>query len=147
MHDAKMNPVTLVKQAAIEAVKAYQIVELRFGTVISVSPLQIRIDQKAPLQEVQLILTRNVTDYEVDMTVSHKTEIITHGHPVVDTYKGGGTALEIDHDHPYQGRKKFLVHNALVVGDQVVLARVQGGRRFVVLDRIQPHPALGGEWL
>ena len=115
--------------------------------MISASPLKIQVDQKAIYTEKMLVLTRNVTDYEVDMSVSHKTEIITHGHPVVDTYKGGGTALEIDHDHPYKGRKKFLVHNALVVGDQVVLARVQGGRRFVVLDRIQPHPALGGEWL
>ena len=141
------NAVEAVKRAAIEAVEAGKPVQLVFGQVISTSPLKIQVDQKAIYTEKMLVLTRNVTDYEVDMTVSHKTEIITHGHPVVDTYKGGGTALEIDHDHPYQGRKKFLVHNALVVGDQVVLARVQGGRRFVVLDRIQPHPALGGEWL
>ena len=141
------NAVEAVKRAAIEAVEASKPVQLVFGQVISASPLKIQVDQKAIYTEKMLVLTRNVTDYEVDMTVSHKTEIITHGHPVVDTYKGGGTALEIDHDHPYQGRKKFLVHNALVVGDQVVLARVQGGRRFVVLDRIQPHPALGGEWL
>ena len=141
------NAVEAVKRAAIEAVEAGKPVQLVFGQVISTSPLKIQVDQKAIYTEKMLVLTRNVTDYEVDMTVSHKTEIITHGHPVVDTYKGGGTALEIDHDHPYQGRKKFLVHNALVVGDQVVLARVQGGRRFVVLDRIRPHPALGGEWL
>lgn len=141
------NAVEAVKRAAIEAVEAGKPVQLVFGQVISTSPLKIQVDQKAIYTEKMLVLTRNVTDYEVDMTVSHKTEIITHGHPVVDTYKGGGTALEINHDHPYQGRKKFLVHNALVVGDWVVLARVQGGRRFVVLDRIQPHPALGGEWL
>ena len=141
------NAVEAVKRAAIEAVEASKPVQLVFGQVISASPLKIQVDQKAIYTEKMLVLTRNVTDYEVDMTVSHKTEIITHGHPVVDTYKGGGTAQNIDHDHPYQGRKKFLVHNALVVGDQVVLARVQGGRRFVVLDRIQPHPALGGEWL
>ena len=141
------NAVEAVKRAAIEAVEASKPVQLVFGQVISASPLKIQVDQKAIYTEKMLVLTRNVTDYEVDMTVSHKTESISHGHPVVDTYKGGGTALEIDHDHPYTGRKKFLVHNALVVGDWVVLARVQGGKRFVVLDRIQPHPALGGEWL
>ena len=141
------NAVEAVKRAAVEAVEASKPVQLVFGQVISASPLKIQVDQKAIYTEKMLVLTRNVTDYEVDMTVSHKTEIITHGHPVVDTYRGGGTALDIDHDHPYEGCKKFLVHNALVVGDQVVLVRVQGGRRFVVLDRIQPHPALGGEWL
>lgn len=141
------NAVEAVKRAAVEAVEAGKPVQLVFGQVISASPLKIQVDQKAVYTEKMLVLTRNVTDYEVDMTVSHKTEIISHGHPVTDTYTGGGTAQSIDHDHPYEGCKKFLVHNALVVGDWVVLARVQGGKRFVVLDRIQPHPALGGEWL
>ena len=57
------------------------------------------------------------------------------------------TAEDIDHNHPIQGRKKFKVHNALVVGDWVVLARIQKGKKFVVLDRIKPNPALQGEWL
>lgn len=94
-----------------------------------------------------LVLTRNVTDYEVDMTVSHQTVVISHGHPVVDTYTGGGEATPIDHNHPIQGRKKFKVHNALVVGDWVLLARMQKGKKFVVLDRIKANPALRGEWL
>lgn len=70
-----------------------------------------------------------------------------HGHPVVDTYTGGGEATPIDHNHPIQGRKKFKVHNALVVGDWVLLARMQKGKKFVVLDRIKANPALKGEWL
>lgn len=94
-----------------------------------------------------LVLTRNVTDYEVDMTVSHQTVVISHGHPVTDTYTGGGTAEEINHNHPIKGRKKYKVHNALVVGDKVLLGRIQGGKKFVVLDRIKPIPELKGEWL
>ena len=97
--------------------------------------------------EKMLVLTRNVTDYEVDMTVSHQTVVISHGHPVVDTYTGGGEASHIDHNHPIQGRKKFKVHNALVVGDWVLLARMQKGKKFVVLDRIKANPTLKGEWL
>ena len=141
------NAVEVVKRAAVEAVDAGKPVHLLFGEVISASPLKIQVDQKAIYTEKMLVLTRNVTDYEVDMEVSHKTEIITHGHPVVDTYTGGGTATEIDHDHPYKGRKKFKVYNALVVGDWVVLGRIQGGKRFVVLDRIKPIPSLKGEWV
>lgn len=83
----------------------------------------------------------------LDMTVSHQTVVISHGHPVVDTYTGGGEATPIDHNHPIQGRKKFKVHNALVVGDWVLLARMQKGKKFVVLDRIKANPALKGEWL
>lgn len=141
------NAVELVKKAAVEAVEAGKPVNLLFGQVISASPLKIQVDQKSIYTEKMLVLTRNVTDYEVDMSVSHQTVAITHGHPVVDTYSGGGEASPIDHKHPIKGRKKFTVHNALVVGDWVVLTRIQKGRKFVVLDRIAPNPALQGEWL
>lgn len=115
------NPVEVVKQAAVEAVEQSKPVNLIFGEVISVSPLKIQVDQKTAYTEKMLVLTRNVTDFEADMTVSH-----TPG---------------------YKGRKKFRIHNALVVGDWVVLSRVQGGKRFVVFDRIKPIPELKGEWL
>lgn len=39
------------------------------------------------------------------------------------------------------------IHNALLEGDVVVLARIQKGKRYVVLDRISPIPELKGEWL
>lgn len=131
----------------MEAVEAGKPVSFLFGEVISASPLKIQVDQKSIYTEKMLVLTRNVTDYEVDMTVSHQTVVISHGHPVTDTYTGGGTAEEINHNHPIKGRKKYKVHNALVVGDKVLLGRIQGGKKFVVLDRIKPIPELKGEWL
>ena len=138
------NAVELVKKAAVEAVEAGKPVHLLFGTVISASPLKIQVDQKAIYTEKMLVLTRNVTDFEVDMEVSHWTENGTqHQHPVTT----GGTATPTSHRHQYKGRKKFKVYNSLVVGDWVVLARIQKGKKFVVLDRISPNPALKGEWV
>ena len=128
MPDAQKNMVQMVKQAAMEAVRAGKPAELRFGTVVSVSPLEIRIDQKAPL---------SVTNYEVDISVSHITEA---------TSGGGHYEAFSSHSHRYSGRKKIIVHNALVVGDEVALLQVQGGKKFLVLDRMKPHPAVGGEW-
>ena len=141
------NTVQLVKQAAVEAVEAGKPVHLLFGTVIQVDPVKIQVDQKSIYTEKMLVFTRNVTDYEVDITVSHQTEEISHGHPVTDTFTGGGTAEEILHRHPYKGKKKIMIHNKLQVGDQVLLGRIQGGKKFVVLDRIKPVPVLEGEWL
>lgn len=141
------NAVELVKKAAVEAMEASKPVSFLFGQVISASPLKIQVDQKSIYTEKMLVLTRNVTDYEVDMTVSHQTIAISYDHPVTDTYTGGGTAEEISHSHPIKGRKKYKVHNALVVGDQVLLGRIQGGKKFVILDRIKPIPELKGEWV
>ena len=66
--------VRAVKQAAVEAVKADGPMAVRFGTVTSASPLKIQVDQKKTLTEAQLILTNNVRDFNVDMTVDHQTE-------------------------------------------------------------------------
>lgn len=132
------NAVELVKQAAVEAVEATKPVQYLFGKVISVSPLKIQVSAKSIYTEKMLILTRNVTDFEVDMTVSHITE---------NRAGGSGDPAFASHNHEYKGKKKFKVHNALIVGDEVVLGRVQGGKRFVVLDRIKPIPELKGEWL
>lgn len=132
------NAVELVKQAAVEAVEATKPVQYLFGKVISVSPLKIQVSAKSIYTEKMLILTRNVTDFEVDMTVSHITE---------NRSGGSGDPAFASHNHEYKGKKKFKVHNALIVGDEVVLGRVQGGKRVVVLDRIKPIPELKGEWL
>lgn len=141
------DAVDVVKKAAREAVEAAGPVHLVFGTVISADPLKIQVDQKAIYTEKMLILTRNVTDHYVDVTVSAQSVVISHGHPVTDTYTGGGMAQDVNHNHPIRGTKKVKINNALVVGDQVLLARVQGGKKYVVLDRIKPIPELKGEWL
>lgn len=139
--------VQLVKKAAVEAVEAAKPVQFLFGQVISASPLKIQVDQKSIYTERMLVLTRNVTEHEIDISISAQSVVISHGHPVTDTYTGGGTAQEISHNHPIKGRKKIKIHNGLVVGDWVVMARIQKGKKYVVLDRIKPNPALKGEWL
>lgn len=119
--------VKVFKQIAKETNAAEKPVTVCFGTVTSEEPLQILVDQKLPLSQAQLILTRNVTDYYTDETVDHLTE-----------NRGGGSgdpAFE-SHNHNYKGRKQFLIHHKLLVGDKVVLLREQGGQRYIVLDRV-----------
>lgn len=141
------SPVEVVKMAAAEAVQAGKPTEFRYGTVSKENPLEITVDQKVTLKGDMLILTRNVTNYYVDVEIRMNTETITHGHRVIDTYQGGGTAVEMEHNHPVIGTKKVLIKNGLIVGDKVILLREQGGKKFIVLDRLEPIPKLGGEWI
>ena len=127
--------VRLVKRAAVEAVQAGAPMSGGYGYVTSTSPLEITVDQKKILTEAQLILTDAVRDYTVEMTVDHMTETVSHGHPVVDTYTGGGSAAAVEHAHPYKGQKKFRVHNGLKMGEKVVLLRCDGGQQYIVLGR------------
>lgn len=121
------DAVEIVKRAAVEAVESGKPVNVLFGTVTSDAPLQISVNQKITLTEKMLVLTRNVTDFTVMETVNHVTE---------DASGGSGEAAYESHSHPYVGKKPFLIHNALKTGEKVVMLRIQGGSKFLVLDRV-----------
>jgi hypothetical protein len=131
------NLIRAMQQVTKETAGSTNMAGIIFGTVISVSPLKINVEQRFTLESAQLILSRNVTDHTVEMTVAHFTDEETqHIHAVEDTYTGGGTSSPTTHLHGYTGRKKFLVHNGLVKGEKVLLFRVQGGQKYVVWDRV-----------
>ena len=112
--------------------------EHRKGTVESVSPLTIKIDQYTILEEDELILTHLVRDHDVDISVSHETEEF-------ELIEGAATDIK-KHKHEYKGRKKVTLHYGLKVGEDVVLLKVQGGQTYIVLDRYKA-PETQGEWL
>ena len=96
-----------MKQAGVDATNAGGPVKICFGRVVNITPLQILVDQKLTLGAAQLILTRNVTDYETEVTFETETE-----------------------------KRKLKVHNSLVVGDELLLLREQGGQKYIVIDRM-----------
>lgn len=116
-----------MKKAAVEAVDASKPTALVFAKVISSSPLQINVEQKMTLSSAQLILTRNVTNHTIAMTVDHLTE---------NKSGGSGDSSFSSHNHEYKGTKNFIVHNGLRVGEEVVLMRMQGGQKYLVIDRM-----------
>ena len=118
------NAVDLVKQAAVQAVDASKPVHVVFGQVISVSPLKIQVDQKAIYTPKMLVLSRNVTDFEVDISVSHLTE---------NRAGGSGDPAFASHNHNYQGRKRIKIHNALVKDDWVVMPGFKGESALLYL--------------
>lgn len=130
---------TAIQRIAVKAVNAGSPSDYCIGTVISADPLEIQLDQQEEtLTEDFLILTDLVRDFSVDITVSHQTQ---------NRSGGSGDAAYASHNHAYSGRKKITVHNALAVGESVILIRQAGGQEFIVLSRIDDHTDLTGEWL
>lgn len=123
--------VNLVKRAAVEAVDANKPTSVCFGKVISASPLQISVEQKMTLGAKQLILTRNVTDFKTSITGGNIQNFYYVGtDPNVTTQP-----VSPSHVHAV-GKISVTVHNGLVVGDEVILLRQQGGQKYIVLDRV-----------
>lgn len=118
----------LIKKAALEAVDATKPADICFGEVLGTTPLQILMEQKLVLGKEQLILPRNMTDYEISITVNWNTE---------NRSGGSGEAAFESHNHAIAGKKTITVHNGLAVGDKVILIRKLGGQKFLVYDRIK----------
>lgn len=143
MPDA-VGVVKKMQQVAVNAMEASKPVNICFGDVLSVSPLQIDVEQKMILDEAQLILSRNVTDYVTEVTVQWETfsHSITHSHDVDltdsngDTLKGKTKNQSVKHTHDIEGRKQMTIHNGLIKGEKVILIRQQEGQKFLVWDRI-----------
>lgn len=97
--------VKAMKQAGIAATEAKNPVNVCYGKVTSETPLRISVEQRITLGTAQLVLTRNVTDYDMKITENNIQKIIK-------------------------------VNNALKSGEEVLLLRVQGGQKYIVIDRM-----------
>ena len=107
-----------IKLASMKALETSQPSDFLFGKVTSTSPLQISVEQKLTLGSAQLVLSRNVADYSVNVTVDWNT----------------GESDE--HNHRIQGKKKMTVHNGLKIGDEVILLKKKGGQKYLIFDRV-----------
>lgn len=125
-----------IKSHAQALMENNQMCDLRFGEVISVSPLKVKITTQFILTESLLIVPEHLTDHKVYVTIDWETENHTHGHTISDTYTGGGSATNNTHKHGVTGKKAMIMHEALKVGDKVALIRKTGGQVYYILDRI-----------
>ena len=141
-----------MKKAALDAMRSINPTAVLFGEVIGDDPLQIMIEQRLTLDEDFLVLTRNVTDYDVDVTVEWESDSALESHkhsfgartsdsggdPSHTHRVGEGSTNEVDlsHEHEITGRKTMTVHAGLRVGETVLLIRQEGGQKYIVVDRV-----------
>lgn len=119
--------IDIMKRAAKDMYDNEQPTDLRFGTVVSVSPLKVQVTNLFTIPQSMLVVPKHLTDYEVEVTVDWTTE---------NKSGGSGDSAFSSHNHDVKGKKKMKVHNALKNGDKVALIRKHGGQSFYVLDRI-----------
>ena len=120
--------IQVMKKAALQVYEEGSPSGVFFGQVISISPLKIQVEQRMMLESQHLVLTSLVSEFDVDMTVDHKTE---------STSGGTGESSFASHSHDYKGKKTYKIHLGLNIGEKVILLRVQGGQKFIVLDRVR----------
>jgi len=134
-----------------------------YGIVTSINPLEITIEQKLKLTSEFLVLTKNVTDYSVDVSIDWDTESkslnANHSHSananvsvnssispnpdsqtinnnVETNIEINETKIGLSHAHSITGTKRMTIHNALKKNDTVILIQKRGGQEYIVLDKI-----------
>lgn len=123
----------LFKEIATNTIDSAVPVSILIGSVTQVNPLVISLGANLPIPEERIVLTKNTCEWTMEMSVDHITE---------NRAGGGGYAEFASHNHEYKGRKKYLVHNQLQVGDKVLLIQETGGQRYIALDRLY-NPNVG----
>lgn len=135
------NLVEVIKKVSMEAVNASNPTNLVIGKVTSIAPLKIAIDQKLLLDKDFLILTNNVKDHYVDVGINYYSSEETHSHTCPE-----GSTSSHTHKHKNSGKKKMLMHYGLKDGESVLLIKIQGGQKYIVLDRLTDIKT-EGEWV
>jgi len=126
------NLIEIIKQAAVEAVKASNPCAIMFGKVISTSPLKINVEQRLTLDESHLILTSNVMDYKTKISFDNPgIKNIVKNYSMNDI---PGTDYKLSYQQPIQN--EITVYNGLKMNESVMLLQIQGGQKYIVLDRV-----------
>lgn len=108
----------IVKQAALDAMENSQVCDLRFGEVVSIEPLKVKVTNQLTIPSSLLIVPEHLTNYEVGVTIEWETK------------------SEQEHTHLVNSTKTMVINNELRLGDRVALLRKQGGQSYFILDRI-----------
>ena len=131
-----------VKTAALDAMDNAKLCDLRYGTVVSVSPLKVKVTNQFILPQSLLIVPQHLTNYKIECTISTPSESNSYETEKSVELKDEGDPIS-EHTHKLtittsggESRQSITVHNALRVGDKVVLLRKQGGQSYLILDRI-----------
>lgn len=116
------------------AVQANDPTAAMIGQVMSVDPLKVWIDQKLTLESNQLILTRNVTNFTVEIGHSWATSfnLGEHTHTCPD---GTTSPAKLTHNHDVVANE-ITLKQALQPGEKVLLIRQEGGQKFFIIDRV-----------
>lgn len=131
-----------VKRAAVAAVQASNPTQLLYGIVEKAKPLEIRINEKIKLTEEFLDVMEHLTRHERIVSLEylhpHNWPDSRIGDAAKDTASSRndiGSGQAVPYETFNMQYAKMVSEDGLKKDDKVVLLRMQGGHRFLVMDR------------
>lgn len=113
------NLLEMIKQAGLDAIEASNPLQILYGEVKKSDPLEVNVDQRFTLTSDFLIVPEHLTRYELDL--QHQHEYTADG--ALQRTQG---ALE----------EKIVIREGLQTGDPIILLRIQGGQKYLIIDKV-----------
>lgn len=104
-----------IKQAALGAMDAAGPVVVQLGNVTSINPLKVMVDQRLELTEDFFVVPESLSELKLELKHTHSAGSETTGEALTET---------------------VILRKGLAVGDKLLLIRMQGGQRYVIMDRV-----------
>ena len=101
-----------VKLLAYDVLQQENLTDICYGTVTESEPLKIVLEQKLELTESFLVLSQNVIKHTINYSMRRK-----------------------DSDENWV-QYEMIVEKQLKKGERVILIKMTGGQRYVVIDRV-----------
>lgn len=117
-----------------EQMQAYGLSELKIGTVISTSPLKIKISDRITLSQEQLLLTEEVLEKKIKLIHKHNAQtgtFVVKQQTESDSLHlvKGNTENEL---HPF-----CIIQEGLKVNDKVIIISAEKNQKFIVLSKVR----------
>ena len=101
-----------LKLLAYDVLQQENLTDICYGTVTETEPLKIVLEQKLELTESFLVLSQNVIKHTINYSMRRK-----------------------DSDENWV-QYEMIVEKQLKKGERVILIKMTGGQRYVVIDRV-----------
>lgn len=108
----KANMLEAVKLLAYDVLQQENLADICYGTVTETEPIKVMLEQKLELTEPFLVLSQNVTKHYESFYMRKKDS-----NDVWEHYE-------------------IIIEKELKKGERVILMKMTGGQRYVVLDRV-----------
>ncbi len=125
--------VRVIKKISLETFINSKPADILYGSILSVKPLKIFIDQKMILTEGFITVPKHLTDYEVEISFNDpdiKQKYTTWD--IGETIESSPSKISFKD----KVKHKITVYNSLKVGEKVILLRQQGGQKYLVVDKV-----------
>lgn len=151
-----LQMIEAIRKIIDEQMNSFGLSDLKIGTVVSESPLRIRLNERIILNENQILLTEFVLEKSLKLIHKHGVENVsisqsTHSHKVVGSTKSAKEHIHLidlqtqENTHSHNASitikdnlgAKIIIQEGLKVNDKVIMVSAEKGQKYIVLSKVR----------